>query len=60
MVSRREKRFRTVLQKNARPQAFSPEVEHLLDILAQIEARRQLRLRTLERKSVNAASKIPS
>jgi hypothetical protein len=52
----------TDLQKSSQPEVFPPEVEHLLDVLARIEARRQLRLRALElgRKSVNATSETPS
>lgn len=62
MVSKSKKHLHTILRKSFQPEIFPPEVEQLLEVLAQIEARRQLRLRALEleRKSVNAASEIPS
>ena len=52
----------TVLQRNNQPEDFPIEVEHLLNVLARIETRRQLRLRALEleRKSDNATPETPS
>jgi hypothetical protein len=57
-----KKPLHTALRKSSQHKAFPLEVEHLLDVLARIEARRQLRLRTLEleRKSINATPEIPS
>ena len=57
---REPKRSKTVLRKSSQPEVFPPEIEYLLDVLAQIEARRQARLRALERKSVHATPEIPS
>lgn len=49
-------------QKHSQPEIISPEVEHLLDVLTQIEKRRQLRLHTSarERKENHATPEIPS
>lgn len=46
----------TTIHKSSQPEVFSIEIEHLLDVFARIEVRRQLRLRALEleRKSVRA------
>jgi len=40
-----KKPLRTVLRKSSQPEVFPLEVEQLLDVLARIEVRRQLRLR---------------
>ena len=48
MVPRPKKHLHTTLRKRTQAEVFPPEVEHLLDVLAQIEARRQVRLRVLE------------
>jgi hypothetical protein len=55
---REPKRSRAVLRKSSQPEVFPPEIENLLDVLARIEARRQARLRALERKLVHATSEI--
>ncbi len=57
-----KKASHTAVHKSSRPEVFPIEVEHLLDVLARIETRRQLRLRALglERKSVHATPEISS
>lgn len=60
MVSKPKKHLHPISRKSSQPEIFPPEVEQLLDVLAQIEARRQLRLRTKERKSTDATPEISS
>ena len=57
-----KKPLRTTRSKSSQREVFPLEIEHLLDVLARIETRRQLRLRALEleRKSVNATPETPS
>ena len=55
-----KKALHTAMHKSGQPEVFPLEVEHLLDVLARIEARRQLKLHSEERKSVNATPEIPS
>ncbi|HTK07234.1 MAG TPA: hypothetical protein VL485_08700 [Ktedonobacteraceae bacterium] len=55
-----KKSLHAIVRKKSRPEDLSFEVEQLLDVLARIEARRQLRLRALGGKPVNATSKTPS
>ena len=46
---RKSKRcLHTTVRRSSQPEVFSIEIEHLLDVFARIEARRQLRLRALE------------
>jgi hypothetical protein len=55
-----KKPLRITTSKSSQREVFPLEIEHLLDVLARIEARRQLKLRAEERKSVNATPEIPS
>ncbi len=57
-----KKALRPPVHKSRQADVFPLEVEHLLDVLARIEARRQLRLRALEleRNEGDATSEIPS